>query len=183
MGMTEGKWLKKDLKRDELYGKTLGLVGVGNIGSEVAKRARAFGMNVKAFDKFIDSSDWAELVPDLDSLVDGADYISLHLPLTDETLGMINADVIAKMKPGARLINTGRGGCIDADAVVAALDSGQLAAYATDVWPSDPPPEDYPILKAPNVLMTPHLGASSRENLLRIGDEVEAIITQFNEGS
>ena len=182
VSMTEGKWLKKELKRTELFGKTLGLVGVGNIGTEVAKRARAFGMKVKAYDKFLTKSEWAELVGSLDELVDGADYISLHLPLTDETKGMINASVIAKMKPGARLINTGRGGCIEADDVVAALESGHLAGYATDVWPSDPPADDYPILRAKNVLMTPHIGASSKENLLRIGDEVEAIITEFKEG-
>ena len=111
-----------------------------------------------------------------------ADYLSLHVPLTDETRGMINNAVIGKMKEGAVLINTCRGGCIDAEDVAAALHLGKLRAYATDVWPTDPPPDDYPILKAPNVIMTPHIGASTRENLLRIGQEVESIIEEFVKG-
>ncbi len=177
--MAEGEWIKKQLKRTELYGKTLGLVGIGNIATEVAKRGAAFGMTVKAYDKYVSQSDHAEMVGSVAELVDGADYVSLHLPLTDETRGMINAGVIEKMKDGAVLVNTGRGATVEADDVVAALESGKLGAYATDVWPSDPPAADYPIMKAPNVVMTPHLGASSKENLLRIGDEVVALITAF----
>jgi len=177
--MAEGEWIKKQLKRTELFGKTLGLVGIGNIATEVAKRGAAFGMTVKAYDKYVNQSDHAEMVGSLEELVDGADYVSLHLPLTDETRGMINSDIIAKMKDGATMVNTGRGLTADADAVVAALESGKLGAYATDVWPSDPPAPDYPILKAPNVVMTPHLGASSKENLGRIGDEVMNLITAF----
>ena len=120
--------------------------------------------------------------PTLGEALAGADYISLHTPLTDETRGMINTDTIGRMKDGVVVINTGRGKCVDADDMVAALESGKVGAYATDVWPSDPPPPDYPILKAPNVVMLPHLGASSKENLLRIGDEVEAIIAELKEG-
>jgi D-3-phosphoglycerate dehydrogenase len=115
----------------------------------------------------------------LEEMVPQADYISLHLPLTDETRGMINASIIELMKDGAVVINTGRGLTVDADDMVTALESGKVAAYATDVWPKDPPPEDYPLLKAPNVLMAPHLGASSKENLLRIGDEVCGHIKKF----
>jgi len=181
VSMSEGKWIKKELKRTELFGKTLGLVGIGNIATEVAKRAAAFGMKVKAYDKYVNSSDHAEMVESLDALVEGADYVSLHLPLTDETRDMINAEVIGKMKNGAVLVNTGRGACVHALDTKAALESGKLGAYATDVWPSDPPPEDYPLLHAPRVFMTPHLGASSKENLLRIGGEVEAIIEKFVE--
>lgn len=181
--MAGGEWIKKELKRTELFGKTLGLVGIGNIATEVAKRGAAFGMKVKSYDKYVSKSDHAEMVGSLEELVDGADYVSLHLPLTDETRGMVNADVIGKMKDGAVLINTGRGATVEAGDVAAALESGKLGAYATDVWPSDPPPADYPILKAPNTLMLPHLGASSKENLLRIGQEVEAIITDFVEGA
>ena len=180
--MAGGEWIKKQLKRTELFGKTLGLVGIGNIATEVAKRGAAFGMKVKSYDKYVSKSDHAEMVGSLEELVDGADYISLHLPLTDETRGMINSAVIGKMKDGAVLINTGRGATVEANDVVAALESGKLGAYASDVWPSDPPADDYPILKAPNTLMLPHLGASSKENLLRIGQEVEAIITDFVEG-
>jgi D-3-phosphoglycerate dehydrogenase len=182
VSMSEGKWIKKELKRTELYGKTLGLVGIGNIAAEVAKRAKAFGMKVQAYDKYASRPELAEMKDSLEALVADADYVSLHLPLTDETRGMINADILGRMQDGAVLVNSGRGACVDADDVKAALESGKLRAYATDVWPSDPPPEDYPLLKAPNVLMTPHLGASSKENLMRIGEEVEAIITEFVEG-
>jgi D-3-phosphoglycerate dehydrogenase len=177
--MRMGQWLKKELKRTELYGKTLGLVGIGNIAQAVAVRAKAFGMHVIAFDKFVESSRLAVLKNSLEEMVAEADYISLHVPLTDETRGMINKDVIARMKDGAILINTGRGMTVDVDDVVAALESGKLAAYATDVYPTDPPDADYPLLKAPNVFMSPHLGASSKENLLRIGDEICDRIRDF----
>lgn len=180
--MCEGKFLKSELKRTELFGKTLCLVGIGNIASEVAKRAKAFGMKVVAYDKFVSKSEHADMCASLKEAVQQADYISLHTPLTDETRGMINADMIATMKDKAVLINTGRGACIDADAVCQALESGKLAAYATDVWPNDPPAEDYPILKAKNVLMAPHIGASTKENLLRIGDEVVVIIDELKKG-
>ena len=177
--MSSGEWAKKQLKRTELNGKTLGLVGIGNIAQAVATRAAAFGMNVKAYDKYVSESDKAEMIGTLDELVAQADYISMHLPNTDETRGMMNAAVIAKMKDGAVVVNTGRGATVNADDMKAALESGKVAAYATDVWDSDPPSEDYPILSAPNVLMAPHLGASSVENLLRIGEEVVAHIDAF----
>ena len=179
--MKEGKWLKKELKRTELYGKTVCLVGVGNIATEVAVRAKAFGMTVKACRKSDKTYEHAEVIKDLGDAVADADYVSLHAPLTDETRGMINSSIISRMKDGAVLVNTGRSACVEAADVVAALESGKLAAYATDVWPSDPPAEDYPVLTAPNVLMAPHLGASTKENLLRIGDEVEAILSTFVE--
>lgn len=180
--MMQGKWIKKELKRTELYGKNLCLVGAGNIATEVARRAAAFGMKVFAYDKYVKKSEYAEMKQNISELAVVADYLSLHVPLTDETRGMINNAVIGKMKEGAVLINTCRGGCIDAEDVAAALHLGKLRAYATDVWPTDPPPDDYPILKAPNVIMTPHIGASTRENLLRIGQEVESIIEEFVKG-
>ncbi len=170
--MRQGQWAKKELKRTELNGKTLGLVGIGNIAQAVATRAAAFGMKVIAYDKFVETSPVAELKPSLEAMVAEADYISLHLPLTDDTKHMINQDVIAKMKDGVAIINTGRGRTVKSDDVIAALESGKIAAYATDVWPSDPPEAGYPLLKAPNVFMSPHLGASSKENLQRIGEEV-----------
>jgi D-3-phosphoglycerate dehydrogenase len=176
--MKEGKFLKSELKRTELFKKTLGLVGAGAIASEVAKRAQAFGMEVIAFDPFLKEHPIARLVS-LDELAAKADVISLHTPLTDETKGMINAALIAKMKDGVILINTGRGKCIVEADVVAALASGKLRAYGTDVWPSDPPPADCPLLSAPNVFMAPHIGASSKENLGRIGDEVVLILQDF----
>jgi len=180
--MKKGEWIKKQLKRTELYEKTLCLIGVGNIGTEVAKRAQAFGMKVVAYRKSGRPNDYAEVKSSLEEAVKDADYISLHIPLTDETRGMINKAVIEKMKDSVIIVNTARGKCVVAEDVVEALESGKIRAYATDVWPSDPPPADYPIPKAPNVVMTPHLGASSKENLLRIGEEVVAIINEYKEG-
>jgi D-3-phosphoglycerate dehydrogenase len=179
--MVEGKWLKNELKRTELYGKTLGLLGIGRIGAEVAKRARGFEMRVIAFDPYVKSSPVAEL-KSFDEVLAGSDYLSLHMPLTDETRNMVRADTIAKMKKGVVIVNTGRGKCVDEPALVKALQDGQVGCYATDVWTSDPPPADCPLLKAPRVLMTPHLGASSKENLLRIGDIVVAKLRDYKAG-
>jgi phosphoglycerate dehydrogenase-like enzyme len=180
--MAAGQFLKKELKRTELFGKTLGLIGIGNIAREVAKRAACFGMKVNCYDPFVPSCDVATSRPSLEALVADADYISMHTPFTPETDGMINAALIAKMKKGVVIVNTGRGKCVNAADMVAALTSGQVGHYATDVWPSDPPPADYPLLKAPNVLMAPHLGASTKENLLRIGAEVETILAEYVNG-
>ena len=177
-----GQFLKKELKRTELFGKTLGLIGMGNIAREVAKRAAAFGMKVQYFDPFVPACDLAVAKPTLEALVADADYISMHTPFTPETDCMVNAALIAKSKKGVVIVNTGRGKCINAADMAAALASGQVGTYATDVWPSDPPPADYPLLKAPNVLMAPHLGASTKENLLRIGDEVQTIIADYVNG-
>ena len=103
----------------------------------------------------------------------------MHTPLTDETRGMVNAALIGQMKDGIIIINTGRGKCVEEADLVAALQTGKVRAYGTDVWPSDPPPADCPLLSAPNVFMAPHIGASSKENLGRIGDEVVLILTDF----
>lgn len=169
--MAEGKWLKNELKRTELFRKTLGLLGVGRIGREVAKRARGFEMRVIAYDPYVTEIELAELKP-LDEVLTQSDYLSLHMPLTDETRGFINADRLAKMKKGVIIVNTGRGKCVDEAALARALEENKVACYATDVWSSDPPPPESPLLKAPRVIMTPHIGASSKENLLRIGDVV-----------
>jgi len=174
--MRQGKWLKKELERTELHGKTLCMIGLGNIGTEIAKRAQAFGMRVVAYDVVAKQCPYAELRPTLLDAIRDADYISLNTPLTDQTKGMISADVIAKMKKGVAFINTSRAKCVVPEAMAAALQSGHVRAYATDVWPSDPPEADYPLLKAPNVIMVPHLGASTVENLDRISDEVVDII-------
>lgn len=176
--MVKGEWIKKQLKRTELMGKTLGLIGIGRIAVELAKRAKAFGMNIIAYDKYVDKSDFAEM-KSFDEVLAAADYISLHTPLTDETKGMINKETISKMKDGVIIINTGRGKCVIEEDVAEALTSGKIRSYANDVWYSDPPPPDSPLLKAPNVQMTPHIGASSKENLLRIGDIIVDIIENF----
>lgn len=177
--MKEGKWEKKNLKRTELMGKTLGLIGIGRIATEVAKRAKAFGMKVIAYDKYVDKSDWAEM-KSFDEMLAESDYLSLHTPLTDETKGMINKATIAKMKDGVVVVNTGRGKCVIEEDMAEALKSGKIKMYANDVWYSDPPPPESPLLSAPNVQMTPHLGASSKENLLRIGDIIVDILENFN---
>ena len=179
VSMKEGKFLKNELKRTELFKKTLGLIGAGAIASEVAKRAQAFGMEILAFDPFLKEHPVAKLVS-LEELAAKADVISMHTPLTDETRGMVNAALIGQMKDGVIIINTGRGKCVEEADLVAALQSGKVRAYGTDVWPSDPPPADCPLLSAPNVFMAPHIGASSKENLGRIGDEVVLILTDFN---
>jgi D-3-phosphoglycerate dehydrogenase len=178
IGMTEGKWLKKELKRGELYQNTLGLLGLGRIGTEVAKRAEAFEMKVVAYDPYVTESDHAEL-KGLDEVLAESDYLSLHMPATDETKGLIDAAAIAKMKKGVIIVNTGRAACIDEPALAKALADGQVACYATDVWSSDPPPQDCPLLKAPNVIMTPHIGASTKANLLRIGDIIVSKIQTY----
>jgi D-3-phosphoglycerate dehydrogenase len=177
VSMTEGKWLKKELKRTELFKKTLGMVGIGRIGGEVAQRAAAFGMTVLGYDPFVKEHPVAKMTT-LDEVLAKSDYISFHTPLTDETRGMINAAALAKMKNGVILINTGRAKVIDENDLAEALRSGKVGAYGTDVWPSDPPPADCPLLTAPNVLMAPHIGASSKENLLRIGDCVVEILSK-----
>ena len=179
-GMKRREWLKKQLKRTELMGKTLGLVGAGNIGTELARRAIAFGMRVIAYDPLLKSHECVDLVG-LEELFSQSDYISLHVPLTDSTRGMINTDTIANLKTGVVIINTARGGCVVEDDIVTALKSGKIRAYATDVWYSDPPADDCPLYDAPNAIMTPHLGASSSENMLRIGDVVVRILEDYQQ--
>jgi D-3-phosphoglycerate dehydrogenase len=179
VSMTQRHWLKKELKRTELMGKTLGLIGAGNIGTELARRALAFGMRVIAYDPLLKGHELVELVR-LEELFNQADYLSLHVPLTDETRGMINRETIATMKDGVVIVNTARGKCVAEADVAEALKSGKLRAYATDVFYSDPPDPACPLYDAPNVVMTPHIGASSTENLLRIGDVVVHILEDFD---
>jgi D-3-phosphoglycerate dehydrogenase len=177
--MKEGKWLKKELKRTELYEKTLGIVGVGLIGTEVARRASAFGMKVIGFDPFVPKHDLVQMVRSLDELYARSDYISFHTPLTPDTKGMLDKSALAKMKKGVVLVNTGRGKIVVEEDLAEALKSGHVKAYATDVWFSDPPDPSSPLLSAPNVIMAPHIGASSKENLLRIGDIVVNILGKW----
>ena len=180
IGMTRREWLKKQLKRTELMGKTLGLIGAGNIGTELARRAIAFGMGVIAYDPLLKSHECVDLVS-LEDLFAQSDYISIHVPLTDTTDGMIDSSTIAQMKDGVVIINTARGKCVVEADMVEALKSGKVRSYATDVWYSDPPDSACPLYDAPNAIMTPHLGASSRENMLRIGDVVVRILEDFDQ--
>jgi len=177
-GMIQGKWLKKECKRTELYQKTLGLIGSGRIGRELAIRAKAFGMKVIAYDIIAGAN--ADVVEQktFDEVLSQSDYISLHVPKTPSTIGMICKENIAKMKDGVYLINTARGACVVEEDIVEALKSGKIAGYGNDVWASDPP-ESTPLTSAPNVVLTPHIGASSDENLLRIGDIIVEKIKTF----
>ncbi len=177
-GMKAGQWLKKELKRTELFGKTLGLLGVGLIGTEVARRAQAFGMKVVAHDHYVPHHALAEMLDTEEDLFAASDYLSIHLPLTPETKGMIDARAISRMKDGVVIVNTARGKVVVEEDLAGALKTGKVGAYATDVWASDPPDTASPLLTAPNVLMTPHIGASSKENLLRIGDAIVEILTK-----
>jgi len=176
--MLAGKWAKKELIRTELYQKTLGIIGLGRIGTELAKRAAAFGMNVIAYHPKVKSSLVAKMTTDLRDILNNSDYVSLHLPLNHETKGIINAEMLNEFKDGAYLINTGRGKTIIERDVVEALKSGKLAGFGNDVWYSDPP-ENTPLIDAPNVIALPHLGASTKESLARIGNIIESIIHDF----
>ena len=181
--MKKGEWAKKT-KRSELNGKTLALLGIGNIARQVAIRAAAFGMKVQAYDKYVTSSDVAELKGSVEEAVRDADYISMHLPYTPETDKMINSALIAKMEKHPVIINTGRGKCVNEADVAEALKSGALSWFCTDVYSSEPPViTENPLFSCENVTFTPHVGANSTENLLRIGDEVcETIERLIKEG-
>jgi D-3-phosphoglycerate dehydrogenase len=171
------KWDKKAFEGDEIGGKTLGLIGVGNIGREVAKRASALGMSVLAYDPYVKEALEAQLVP-LDELLARADYISLHLPKTKESAGMIGPDQFAKMKDGVRIINCARGGIIDEAALYQALTTGKVAGAALDVY-AEEPPTDWKLLKLDNVIGSPHIGAATREAQGRVGAEVAEKLIAF----
>jgi phosphoglycerate dehydrogenase-like enzyme len=180
-GMVEGSWLKST-KRNELYGKTLALLGCGNIATQVAQRAKAFGMKVVAYDKYLCSSSDAQLVSSAQDAIRDAHYISLHLPLTDETRGLVNRELLSVCTNSPVIVNTGRALCVNADDIVVMLEEGSIGWYATDVYPNDPPSSDYPILSAQRVTLTPHVGANSNENLARIGEETFDILTELRKG-
>ena len=176
--MREGKWIKKELGRVELYGKTLGIIGLGRIGLALAARARAFQMRVLGWHPDVNFTDFAEIRPTLTEVLNESDFVSLHMPVTEDTRGIINSQSLAEFKDGAYLINTGRGKlCVEED-IVEALKSGKLVGYATDVWYSDPP-DNSPLIDAPNCLFSPHVGASTKENMLRIGVIIERLIGEY----
>jgi D-3-phosphoglycerate dehydrogenase len=163
--MKGGKWEKKKFMGIELYGKTLGIIGLGNIGTQVARMAQGIGMNVITYDPFLSAEKARNLgikTVELDELLKSSDFISIHTPLTKETKGLINAKRIAKMKEGVRIINSARGGIIDEKALYNALKSGKIAAAALDVFEKEPP-EQSPLLGLNNIVCTPHLGAASTE--------------------
>ncbi len=175
-----GKWDRKSFKGTEVFGKTLAVLGMGRIGAEFAKRAKAFGMKVVAYDPYL-SKNRAEslgvgLCENLDDAVSQADFITMHMPMTPDTKHMINAERIKKLKPTVRIINCARGGLIDDNALAAALTEGRVAGAALDVFEVEPPPADYPLLSAPNTVFTPHLGASTDEAQENVGIEIAETI-------
>jgi len=172
------KWDKKSFEGDEIGGKTLGLIGVGNIGKAVASRAIALGMKVIAYDPYVKVVDGVELLTNLDELLAQADYISLHLPKTKESAGMIGKAQIEKMKQGVRIVNCGRGGIIDEEALYEALTSGKVAGAALDVF-AEEPPTDWKLIKLPNVIGSPHIGAATKEAQGRVGAEVADKLIAF----
>jgi D-3-phosphoglycerate dehydrogenase len=175
--MKAEKWDKKSFEGDEIGGKTLGLVGVGNIGRDVAKRASALGMTVLAYDPYVKDIPGIKLVS-LDELLAQADYISLHLPKTKESANMIGREQFAKMKNGVRIINCARGGIINEDALYEALTNGKVAGAALDVF-AEEPPTDWKLMKLDNVIGSPHIGAATKEAQARIGAEVAEKLIAF----
>src|SRR5438552_8646765 len=170
------KWSRKDFEGVELYNKTLGVIGMGRIGSELSRRAIAFGMRVIAYDPYLSAararSLQVELVEELDDLLANADFISLHTPLTNETRHLLDTARISKTKPGVRIINCARGGLIDEAALTSALQDGHIAAAALDVFEIEPLPDDSRLRAAPNLILTPHLGASTAEAQESVGIEI-----------
>jgi D-3-phosphoglycerate dehydrogenase len=182
--LTSGKWERSRFGGNELYGKTLGVIGFGRIGQLVAKRAQSFDMEVVAYDKFVTSERFRELgvegVDTTDELYARADVITIHLPKTPETVGWIDADAISKMRDGVRIINCARGELIDLEALEDGLESGRVGGAALDVFPSEPF-TDHPLFDREDVVVTPHLGASTAEAQDRAGvvtaEQVRAALT------
>jgi len=173
-GLKQGKWEKKLLEGHELYGKTLGIIGFGNIGKEVAKRALSFEMKILAYDVVKDDKGLPVKFVELDELLRESDYITLHVPLIDATKHLIDAEAFSKMKDGVIIINAARGGVVDEAALYDALVSGKVYAAALDVFEVEPPTDELrqKLLALDNVVATPHIGASTAEGQLRVGMEI-----------
>lgn len=176
--MRAGKWEKKKFEGVEIGGKVLGVVGIGNIGKEVAKRAQALGMTVLAYDPYVTNANGYELVT-LDEVFARSDYITFHLPFTPETANMVGAEQFAQMKDGVRIINCARGGIIDEDALYEAITSGKVAGAALDVFATEPL-EGHKLFSLPQVIGSPHVGAATKEAQGRIGVEVAEKIIAFS---
>ncbi len=181
VAMQEGRWNRKAFMGVEIREKTLGLIGLGRVASEVARRAKGLEMHVIAYDPYV-STDYARKLGvrlmSLEELLQRADVVSLHLPLTRETHHFINAERLAQMKPGAYLINTSRGGVIDEEALLQALAEERLAGVALDVFSVEPLPEEHPLRRHPKVILTPHIGGSTVEAQARVArDAAEQVIS------
>jgi len=182
--MRAGKWDRKLFMGVEVRGKTLGVVGLGRIGTEVAKRAQGMEMNIMAYDPFISEERAADLgvkLTTVEDIVLNADYITVHTPLTKDTRDLIAKEEFEKAKPGVRIINCARGGIINEKALAEAVASGKVAAAAIDVFTSEPPTGS-PLLEQDNIIVTPHLGASTKEAQVNVAVDVAEQIINFNQG-
>ncbi len=181
--MAAGKWDRKQFQGTELAGKTLGVLGMGRIGTEVARRAIAFGMRVIAYDPYLTEdrarAGGAEFAANVDQVYLTSDFITVHMPVTPETKNMLNAAAFAKMKPGVKIVNCARGEIISETDLLAALESGKVAGAALDVYAVEPLPADHPYRRQPNLILTPHLGASTNEAQEKCGVEVAEVITGY----
>src|SRR6185437_6392988 len=180
-GMHAGKWDKKSLQGTELRGKTLGIVGLGKIGMEVAKRARAFSMEVVGHDPFVSAAvakDAGIKLASMDEIYAAADYLTLHVGLTPQTTGMINAESLNKMKKGVRIVNIARGELVNEQALVEALKSGQVAGAALDVFTKEPL-KDSPLQSMDNVILTPHIGGSTHEAQEAVGVQIAMQVKEY----
>jgi len=184
--MKAGKWEKKKLEGRELFGKTLGVIGLGKIGREVAKRMLSFGMNVWGCDPYV-SSETSEKIgvclKSVPEIVEGADIITIHTPRTPETTNLIGEAEFKRMKKSAFLINCARGGIVNELALVAALQAGEIAGAALDVYTAEPLPEDHPLRKAPRLVLTPHLGASTAEAQEKVALQVAEQVVNCCKGA
>jgi D-3-phosphoglycerate dehydrogenase / 2-oxoglutarate reductase len=172
--MKQGQWIKKQLEGIELNGKTLGIVGMGNIGTALAQRAAGLGMKVIGYDTLVSAAEIKKRGAKPVSLADlyaKSDFISFHLPLTPESKAMVNGQVFAQMKRGVRIVDAARGGIIDETALLAALESGQVAAAALDVYATEPPGLTA-LVAHPNVVATPHIGAQTAEAQDRAAEDI-----------
>lgn len=171
----EGRWDRKALRGRQLRGNTLGVIGAGRIGTEVARRAHAFGMRILAHDPYLSAERAAderlERV-ELDELLERADFVTVHVPLTEQTRGMIGVAEIARMKPTAILINAARGGIVEERALAVALEQRKLGGAALDVYETEPLPGEHPLRGTPNLVMTPHLGAATIEAQREVALEI-----------
>ena len=183
--MREGRWIKKQLKGTELRGKYLGIVGVGNIGKRLARLARAFNMNIIGYDVIPIDQEFVREVglmkADLNTLLQSADYVSLHVPLLESTRHMINAQSISKMKKTACIINTSRGGTVDEDVLYEAIRDGRLGGAALDVFENEPA-TDSPLAKLDNVILTPHIGAQTAEAQALAANVIAEKLVQIERG-
>src|SRR5262245_46144958 len=178
-----GKWERGKFVGSQLAGKTLGVVGLGRIGREVARRAAGFDMKIVGFDPYLTPERAAQLgieaVASLDRLLPRCQFLTVHTALTDETKGLIGAKQLAMMPRGARVLNVARGGIIDEAALAEALRSGHIAGAGIDVFEPEPPPAGHPLLAAPNLVLTPHLGASTVEAQESVAREAAQLLIDF----